>query len=115
VTLDRPVVRRTIQIDRRRRGYAAHRPHPEGPRQGNMIDVTTEKPLQVSTDGPFGSYVTVPVSQLEDLTRLFTSHGVEYEVDDSSISLNGEPAVIDVNFGRRVDAAVVQRILDGVR
>ncbi len=80
-----------------------------------MIDVTTETPLQVSTDGPAGPYITVPESQLGDLTRLLDSHGIGYEVDEFSISLNGEPAVTVVNFGRRGDAAAVQRILDGVR
>jgi hypothetical protein len=56
-----------------------------------MIDVTAETPLQVSTDGPAGPYITVPVSQLDDLTRVLTSHGIGYEVDSLAISLNGAP------------------------
>ena len=77
--------------------------------------MTTERSLQVSTDGPAGPYITVPVSQLVDLTRLSTSHGIGYEVDSLAISLNGTPPVTVVNFGRRGDAVVVQRVLDSMR
>jgi len=77
-----------------------------------MIDVTTERPLKVSTNGTVGPYIRVAVSQLDDLTRLLKSHGIGYAVDELSLSLNGAPAMTVVNLGRRGDAAAAQRIID---
>ena len=80
-----------------------------------MIDVTTEQLLRVSDDGITGPYITVPVSQLEDLTRLLASHQVAYDVDEDAIAWDGSPEVTEVNLDRDADAAAVQRILDAVR
>ena len=80
-----------------------------------MIDVMTEKPLSVSTDGTVGPYIMVPFSQLGDLRRLLDSHSVRYWVDENVISLNGGPEVALVNLGRGADATRLQAILDSVR
>ena len=80
-----------------------------------MIDATTDQLLRVSDDGMTGPYITVPVSQLDDLTRLLKSRGIGYDVDEHAIAWDGTPEVTDVNLDRHADAAAVQRILDAVR
>ena len=77
-----------------------------------MTDVTTHRALHVSTDGTAGPYIMVPVSQLDDVTRLLARHRIVYDVDEYAISLNGTPEVTVVNLGRRADGAAVQQILD---
>lgn len=80
-----------------------------------MIDVTSRKPLRVSTDGTAGPYVMVPVSQLDEVRRLLDSNGIRYWVQEDAISLNGAPFVAVVNLGTGTDPGVVQAALDSVR
>jgi hypothetical protein len=77
-----------------------------------MIDVTTNKPLRVSTDGTAGPYIEVAVSQLNEIQRLLDSHGIRYWVDEQAISWEGGPYTTDINFGRAGDARAIQAILD---
>ena len=79
-----------------------------------MTDVTTQKPLCVSTDGTAGPYIMVPVSQLDEVRRLLNGRRIGYWVDENAISLNGAPEVTVINLGRSGDAAAVQAILDSV-
>lgn len=79
-----------------------------------MIDISTKKPLRVSTDGDAGPYVVVPVQQLDDVRRLLDAHHVSYWVDEEAISLDGKPEVTVVNFGRDAQPDAVQEILDQV-
>jgi hypothetical protein len=78
-----------------------------------MKDVTTTKPLYVSTDGTAGPYIMVPVAQLDEVCHLLERHRVRYSVDEDVISLDGEPEVAIVNLGRGGDAEGVQKVLDG--
>jgi len=80
-----------------------------------MTDVTTQRALQVSTDGTAGPYIMVPVSQLDDVKRLLDGARVPYWVDENAISLNGTPEIAVVNLGRVVDASAVQAVLDSAR
>ena len=80
-----------------------------------MTDVTTKKPMRVSTQGTMGPYVWLPFSQLDDLRSLLDSRDVAYWVEENAISLNGGPEMIVVNLGRGGDAALVQAILDNAR
>jgi hypothetical protein len=80
-----------------------------------MTDITTKKPLHVSTDGTAGPYILVPVSQLEDVRRLPDSRSIRHWVEEDVISLDGTPEVAVVNLGRGGDPAAVQTILDTVR
>ena len=80
-----------------------------------MVDVTTQQPLRVSTDGTVGPYILVPLSQLGDVQRLLDSRGVPYWVDEEAVSLNGSPAVTVIDLGRKGDANAVQSLLDTVR
>jgi hypothetical protein len=80
-----------------------------------MTDVTTKKPLRVSTDGTAGPYIRVPVSQLDEVRRLLDSRRIDYWVEENAISLDGAPEVAVINLGRRGDAAAVQAVLDSAR
>jgi len=77
-----------------------------------MTDTTTQKRLRVSTDGTAGPYITVPVSQLEDVKVLLDSNRIYYWVGENAISWNGKPEVAEVNLGRGGNASAVQDILD---
>jgi hypothetical protein len=80
-----------------------------------MTDVTTKKPLHVSTDGTAGPYIMVPVSQLADVRQLLGGHGVRYQVEEDAISLNGAPEVAIIDLGLGADAGAIQAILDSIR
>jgi hypothetical protein len=77
-----------------------------------MIDVTTRRPLHVSTDGTAGPYIMVPVSQLDQVRRLLDGHEVRYSVDEDAISLDGKPEIVVIDLGLGSDAVMVQAILD---
>ncbi|MCH9003452.1 MAG: hypothetical protein IIC02_12845 [Planctomycetes bacterium] len=77
-----------------------------------MIDVSTKKPLYVSTDGDAGPYIMVPVQQLDHVRTLLDANNIPYWVDEDAISLDGKPEVTVVNLGHGSDAATVQNILD---
>ena len=77
-----------------------------------MIDVTTKKPLYVSTDGDAGPYIMVPVQQIDDVRTLLDANNIPYWVDEDAISFDGKPEVTVVNLGRGSDAPRVQNILD---
>ena len=77
-----------------------------------MIDISTKKPLYVSTDGDAGPYIMVPVQQIDDVRTLLDDNNILYSVDEDAISLDGKPAVTVVDLGHGADAASVQSILD---
>ncbi|MCH7988716.1 MAG: hypothetical protein IID46_06125 [Planctomycetes bacterium] len=77
-----------------------------------MIDVSTKKPLYVSSDGHSGPYIMVPVEQIDDVRKLLDTNNILYDVDEDAISLDGKPAVTVVNLGHDSDAEAVQNILD---
>jgi hypothetical protein len=79
-----------------------------------MIDTTTKKRLVVSTDGGAGPYLMLPVAQLDEVVALLDANKVSYWVDEDAISLDGKPEITVINFGDRVEAIVVQRLLDGI-
>jgi hypothetical protein len=81
-------------------------------REGEMIDTTTDKPLDVSTDGAAGPYIMVPVAQLERVRTLLDANSVSYWVDEEAISLDGKPEVVVINLGPRSDPKRIQRLLD---
>jgi len=79
-----------------------------------MIDVTTKKPLKVSTEDPARPYLMLPVSQLDEIRRLLDSHGIRYSVDELMISWEGGPEEATIALGSGADARAVQAILDRV-
>ncbi len=79
-----------------------------------MTDKTTNKYLRVSGDGTAGPYLMVPVVQLDEVRSLLDRHHIRYWVDENAISLNGQPAVAVINFGRTTEGKQIQAILDSV-
>ena len=77
-----------------------------------MIDEMTQSSLRVSNDGTAGPYLMVPVTQLDAILNVLDCHKVRYWVDADAISLDNEPAITVINFGRSGDAARIQTILD---
>jgi hypothetical protein len=77
-----------------------------------MLDITTQKPLCVSTDGTAGPYIMVPLSQLTDVRDLLDQHDIRYTVEENAISFNGQPYIAVVNLSRGVHADEVQAILN---
>jgi len=77
-----------------------------------MIDEMTRNTLRVSTDGIAGPYLMVTVTQLDAVLAVLDSNHVRYWVDADAISLDNEPAITVINFGRSGDAARIQTILD---
>jgi hypothetical protein len=68
--------------------------------------------FSVSTDGIAGLYLMVTVTQLDSVLAVLDSNHVRYWVDADAISLDNEPAITVINFGRSGDAARIQTILD---
>ena len=77
-----------------------------------MIDEMTQSNLRVSNDGTAGPYLMVPVTQLDTVLAVLNRRTVRYWVDADAISLDNEPAITVINFGRSGDAARIQAILD---
>lgn len=80
-----------------------------------MIDVTTKRPLSVSAKGTSRPYITLPVSQLDEVQQLLDSHGIRYWVGEHFLSFNGAPEEAFIDLGREADAAAIQAILDSSR
>jgi hypothetical protein len=79
-----------------------------------MLDTTTDKPLNVSTDGDAGPYIMVPVVQLETVKVLLNANQVPHWVDEEAISLDGKPEVAVINLGHGSDPTKVQNLLDSI-
>ena len=77
-----------------------------------MIDVSTKKPLYVSTAGDAGPYIMVPVEQADDVCALLKANSIPHRVDEGVVSLDGKPEVTVVNLGQGSDADAVQKLLD---
>jgi hypothetical protein len=80
-----------------------------------MTDISTNKPLCVSTDGTAGPYIMVPLDQLDDVRRALDENNIRYWVDEAAISFNDKPFIATVNLGRAGNANSVQAILDAIR
>lgn len=76
-----------------------------------MTDITTHKPLRVSTDGP-SPYIRMSFDQLDDVRLLFDSRNIAYQVEELAVSINGGPETVIIDLGRGGDAAAVQAVLD---
>lgn len=77
-----------------------------------MIDVTTQEPIVVHTEGTGGPYIMVPLDQLEAVEAILQRSGISHWTDSDAISLDGRPAIAVVNLGRGADAGRIQRLLD---
>jgi hypothetical protein len=79
-----------------------------------MIDTTTDKPLEVLTDGNAGPYIMVPVAQLEKVRNLLDASKIPYWVDEEAISLDGKPEITVINLSHGSDPNRVQKLLDSI-
>lgn len=80
-----------------------------------MIDASSAKPLCVSGGGGGGPYLMVPVSQLNEVRSLLDAHAIRYWVDPVAVSLDDQPEITAINFGRGADPEAIQEILDSTR
>ena len=79
-----------------------------------MIDMTTRKPISVETDGGAEPYITLPESQLDEVTRILDANKVPYWVAEDVISIDGKPEIAEINLSYRCDPVMVQRLLDSL-
>jgi hypothetical protein len=77
-----------------------------------MIDGTAKDTLRVSAAGIAGPYLMVPLTQLDAVVAALDRHKVWYWVDADAISLDNEPLIAVINFGKSGEAARIQAILD---
>jgi hypothetical protein len=77
-----------------------------------MIDETTQSSLRVSTAEGAGPYLWVAMTQVDAVCAVLDCHKVRYWVDGDAISLDNEPFMTVINFGRTEDATRIQSILD---
>ncbi len=77
-----------------------------------MIDEMTQGVLKVATDEVAGPYLMVVITQLDEICAALDRHKIRYWVDSDAISINNEPPVTVINFGRAGDPAKIQAILD---
>ncbi len=79
-----------------------------------MTNSITKKRIVVSTPGDTGSYIIVPLDQIEEVKKLFDEHGVKYWCDPDAISSNGRPFVMIVNLKFYEDPVHAQNLLDNM-
>jgi hypothetical protein len=79
-----------------------------------MSDKKTESPLRVKSDVVAGPFLMLPLSELPRVRERLDRHAIRYWVDSTAISLDGKPAKVVINFGRKGDAARIQAALDEV-
>lgn len=79
-----------------------------------MIDTTTRQRLHISTDGDAAPYIMIPEAQLAQVRALLEKNKIPHWIDEEVISLDGKPEVAFINFGRGVNVAVVQKLLDSI-
>jgi hypothetical protein len=80
-----------------------------------MTDVTTQKLLRVLSHGTVWPSLDVPFVQLEEVQRLLDGHGINYEVEENVVSIDGGPEYALVWFDRGADEKAIQTVLDSVR
>lgn len=77
-----------------------------------MNATTSTRPIRVSGHGTPLPYIMLEVSQLDRVRSILDAGGIKYDVDLSSVSINGAPAMIVINFRRGADAQVIQDLID---
>jgi hypothetical protein len=77
-----------------------------------MTDSTTKTPIRVSNDVSTGPYIMLPKDQLDEVRRLLETNQIPFWVDHQAVSIDGKPAVVVINIGRRTNPQQVQAILD---
>ena len=79
-----------------------------------MMDVMTNKPVTVFVGEKGVSTIRLPVSQLEQVKQLLSSHDVYHWVSENYFSWDGGPQTTIIYLRLGTDPAKVQAILDSV-
>lgn len=80
-----------------------------------MTDVVTKKRLVVNPGNEdVGPLLDLSADQLPAVRKLLDAHPFLYWHREYSISLGNGPFMNSISFGRKVDAAAVQAVLDAV-
>jgi hypothetical protein len=56
----------------------------------------------------------VPADQLDQVRKLLDANDIPHWVEHNAISVDGRPAVVVINLGKKTDPRRVQALLDGV-
>lgn len=54
----------------------------------------------------------VPVDQVDQVRKLLDANDVPHWLDHNAISVDGRPAVVVINLGKKIDSHRVQALLD---
>lgn len=79
-----------------------------------MINVMTKKPLRVWSEETEWPWLSLPVSQLDEVRRLLEERGICYSVDENYVSINERPFTALIKLRRGTDGKMIQTILDSV-
>jgi hypothetical protein len=77
-----------------------------------MIDIETQAPLKINTDGDAGPYLMVPLNQLPEVRRVLEHNGIKHVIEDDAIQWDDKPVIAIVDFDYRADVAKIQAALD---
>jgi hypothetical protein len=77
-----------------------------------MVDEMTRESLRVESDVIAGPYLEIASPQLDAVRAVLDRHGVYDWVDADAVSLDNEPPVTVINFGKGGDAVRIQAVLD---
>lgn len=78
-----------------------------------MTDSMTHKRIEVLADAEGRwPHLIVPVDQLDAVTEILRAGGLSFWPDSETLSMNGEPPVVFINFASGTDGRQVQRLLD---
>jgi hypothetical protein len=80
-----------------------------------MTDPVTKRRVQVYPAPEVGPWFIVRVSMIPEVQAMLDKNNVRYELDDSIVTINGQPPTRKINLARGTDPDVVQRLLDGVQ
>jgi hypothetical protein len=81
-------------------------------KEREMTDTSNQRPIQVTTAGTSGSYIMLTIDLLERVRQLLQENDIPHWVEHHAISVDGRPAVIVINLGRKFDPRRVQDLLD---
>ena len=77
-----------------------------------MTDTSTQKPATILYAEGVGPYLKIPYSQVADVERVLTEHGIYYWVREHVFSWNGGPEIATVRFGQAGDRDAIQAAMD---
>lgn len=77
-----------------------------------MVSTSTQKPLKVIAGGTAGSYVIVPLEQLDQVRKVLQANAIPHWVDHYAISIDGRPPSVVIDLDRKAEPDRVQALLD---